>query len=130
MCLISLHDLYCDVFTDQKPTLKDQEPRLKELQKYVIPHVGPKWEDLGIELELDDDDQLLDEIKRDRRGDEEKCCLDVVRKWLQGAGPVEPRTWRKLLECLREIDATDAINSIEANILTGRYLRLIILFAH
>ena len=102
----------------------DQRPKLKDLNKYVIPHVGPKWEDLGIELELDGDGQLLDEIKRDRRGDEEKCCLDVVKKWLQGAG-VGPKTWRKLLECLREIAATNAINTIEANILTGWFPNLI-----
>ena len=95
-----------------------QKPTLKALQKYVVPHATPKWEDLGIELELDEDGQLLDDIKKERGKDEAKCCLDVLKKWLQGAG-VEPKTWGTLIHCLREIEAQEAVESIEENVLKG-----------
>ena len=96
--------------------IDQQKPTLKEVQKYVIRHVAPKWEDLGIELNLDDDGTLIDSIRKERGGDEAKCCLDVLKAWLQGKGE-EPKTWRTLINCLREIEAEEAIRSIEENIL-------------
>ena len=93
-----------------------QKPTLKEVQKYVVHHVAPKWEDLGIELNLDDDGTLMDSIRKERGKDEAKCCLDVLKAWLQGKGE-EPKTWRTLVGCLREIKAEEAIRSIEENIL-------------
>ena len=69
-----------------------------------------------MELNLDDDGTLIDSISEKRGGDETKCCLDVLKAWLQGKGE-EPKTWRTLVGCLREIKAEDAVRSIEENIL-------------
>ena len=94
-----------------------QKPTLKEVRDYVVPHVSSgKWEYLGIELDLDDDGTLVDHIRKERGGDEAKCCLDVLKAWLQGKG-VEPKTWRTLVGCLRKIEAKEAVRSIEENIL-------------
>ena len=105
--------------------MDQQKPTLKELQKSVIHHVAPKWEDLGIQLSLDDDGSLIDSISEKRGRDEAKCCLDVLKAWLQGKGE-EPKTWRTLVDCLREIKAEEAIRSIEKDILkvTGKYLAI------
>ncbi len=79
------------------------------------------WEDLGIELELDEDGSILDKILREREGNQSKCCLDVVKAWLQGAG-VGPKTWGTVLESLGAISGGEgAITSIQENILNGRY---------
>ena len=85
----------------------------------MIPLAAPKWEELGIELEVvDDNGRLIDKIKAERGNDEKKCCLDVVKPWLQGAG-MEPKTWGVLVACLKDIDAGDAVQSIEENIIKG-----------
>lgn len=86
------------------------------MKKHVIGFAAHQWEDLGIELNIDDNGSKLDEIKKERRGDEAKCCLDVLKAWLQGAGE-EPKTWEVLLNCLREIGANEAVQSIERNVL-------------
>ena len=85
----------------------------------MVHHVATKWEELGIELDLDEDGRLLDSISERRGGDEAKCCLDVLKAWLQGKGE-EPKTWRTLVDCLREIrtdECHEAIKSIEENLL-------------
>ena len=74
------------------------------------------WEDLGIELNLDEDGQLIDSIVEERAKDESKCCLDVLKIWLQGKGE-EPKTYEVLIRCLREVGAEGAIESIHKNIL-------------
>ena len=97
----------------------DRKPTIKELQNHVVRHVASKWEELGIQLNLDDDGSICDSISEKRGGDEAKCCLDVLKTWLQGKGE-EPKTWRTLVDCLREIKAEEgeeAIRSIEDNVL-------------
>ena len=92
--------------------MDQQKPTLKELQKCVVHQIALKWEDLGIQLNLDDDGTLINSISKNRGGDAAKCCLDVLKVWLQGRGE-EPKTWRTLVDCLREIKAEEAIRSIE-----------------
>ncbi len=99
----------------------DRKPTLKEIQKFVVPHALEIWEELGIELELDDDGAILDRIRQARNRLESKCCLDVLKEWLRGAG-VEPKTWRNLLKCLEAMShpaAERAIAAIGENILDG-----------
>ena len=70
---------------------------------------------MGIQLNLDDDGSICDSISKKRDGNEVKCCLDVLKAWLQGKGE-EPKTWKTLVDCLREIKAEEgeeAIRSIE-----------------
>ena len=71
---------------------------------------------MGIQLNLDDDGSICDSISEKRGGDEAKCCLDVLKAWLQGKGE-EPKTWRTLVDCLREMKAEETIRPIEENIL-------------
>ena len=75
--------MYCSTGqrSSQIPTLN-----LKELKKHVIGFAAHQWEDLGIELNIDDNGSKLDEIKKERRGDEAKCCLDVLKAWLHAGG--------------------------------------------
>ncbi len=101
----------------------DRKPTLKEIQKFVVPHASEVWEELGIELELDDDGAILDRIRQARNRLDSKCCLDVLKAWLQGAG-VEPKTWRNLLKCLEAMShpaAERAIAAIGGNIFGGEY---------
>ena len=98
----------------------DHKPNLKELWKYLIPHASGIWEDLGIELNRDEDGTILDKIRRERGDNESKCCLDVVKAWLQGAGE-EPKTWKTLMDCMREIQGAEAaITSIQSYIVDGK----------
>lgn len=113
--------------TDRADTAKatylptDREPTLKEIQRYVVPGASEVWEELGIELELDDDGTIVDQIRQERGGNKAKCCLDVVKTWRKGTG-MEPKTWGTLLKCLRAVSGAEAaITSIQENIFDGMF---------
>ena len=88
----------------------------------MVYHVAPKWKELGLQFNLDDDGSIVHSINETCGGDEEKCCLYILNSWLDGKVK-EPKTWRTLMGYLREIGAEETIKSIEKNILksTGMY---------
>ena len=52
--------------------IKLDRPQLRDLLNHIIPEVSPKWYDLGIELNIDDN--KLEEIKHDNCDDSRTCC--------------------------------------------------------
>ena len=91
--------------------------KLSELLKYVKPYAAGKWEEIGIALELFDDDidgEILADIKRS--GDQTQCFIATMRLWLKTK--LSEATWEALLVCLRDIPGLQkAVESIEDNIL-------------
>ena len=107
--------LQCTFVADSKPTIK-------QLKKWVIPRVGHKWHNLGF--------QLLDHVKAKRlstsKGGNQKCCLEVLRVWLDG----NPDTnWYPLVEALesKSVQLNEVAGDIR-NMFTGTYMNFMVTF--
>ena len=70
-------------------------------------HGLSKWEELGIELQIDY--SLLDSIDRDNSGDAEKCKQAMLHCWLQSGRA----TKSSLVAALGEIGEDDMAAKIE-----------------
>ena len=74
-----------------------QKFRLREMISY-------KWRDLGILTKLTPSG--LENISEKNRGDSEKCCQDVLDKWLENPPKGYPNTWSGLIELLDDCRLT------------------------
>ena len=83
------------------PQLPQQRsvPTLKLLQRELY-KVADKWEDIGIQLDIDDD--LLDKVKLDNHGDSKNCLRGMLRIWLKRESP-QP-SWTDLAEGLEYLE--------------------------
>lgn len=54
---------------------------------------------MGLALDFDDSD--LNNIERDK-GNVEDCCMELMRRWLQGIVRTTPVTWETLLEAMED----------------------------
>ena len=121
MLLFTLH-----VHTPHKQCHVDCTPTLNELKVLksasggkekitVIKCLAPKWTDLGDLLAFDGVGKKLDEIEEKYPGDPEACCRAMFIHWLKGNG-VQPCTWSKLIELLKDCEQEKLANEIEAAI--------------
>ena len=72
--------------------------------------VSNKWEDIGIQLEIDDGQ--LSQIKIDNAGDSRACLREMLRVWLRRAKP--PPSWSELADSLDVEDYGDIASQIRA----------------
>lgn len=95
----------------------DHKPKLRDLQGSVIldPLACSKWEKVGIELKLADEDDgaALDEIA-DKFSEDDKRLLEVLKKWLRSSQAGV--TWRCLLETLKKLELHGAVAGVESHI--------------
>ena len=89
-----------------------KEPVLRDLQRYVMPHIESDWESLCIELNFDKNGEVLDAIKKECGSNSKASCREVLRHWVKGEGE-GPHTWGKMVECLKMIGASGAVNAIK-----------------
>ena len=68
-----------------------------------------KWYDIGLEL-LDSDNGALDVIKGNYPNDNEKCCTEMFKKWLQRR---PDDSWYQLTEALTNVDLITVTKNIE-----------------
>ena len=59
------------------------KPSLKDLSNHVVPEVGHKWYNLGVQLFDDKDLKVLTSIEVDYRGDVDACCTKMCERWLE-----------------------------------------------
>ena len=77
-----------------------QQPTLRLLQRRLY-KVADKWEDIGIQLDVDID--LLEKVKSKSDGDSKKCLREMLKVLMKTKG-LQP-SWSELvdaLECLEE----------------------------
>ena len=74
-------------------------PTLKLLQKELY-KIADKWEDIGIQLDIDDD--LLGKVKSDNHGDSKNCLREMLRIWVKKVDP-QP-SWTDLAEALKVLE--------------------------
>ena len=88
-------------------------PTIGELKKYVRTFVGDKWEELAVELGLDEDEESekkLKEIKKERKDNHSMASYDVLKLWLSSQNA--NRTWEGLKRALMAVGLVDAVKSI------------------
>ena len=71
-------------------------PKLRDLQKELYPRVANDWEDIGIQLDIEEG--KLKRIKSDNAGDSKACLREMLRTWLSRVDP--PPSWSAITEAL------------------------------
>ncbi|XP_065913178.1 uncharacterized protein [Dysidea avara] len=74
-------------------------PNAKDLHNFVIPYVGNKWYELGIQLLDANQESMLQSIGANHGHDVKKCCSETFNYWLQ----THPDgNWDQLVKALRK----------------------------
>lgn len=93
----------------------NDRPKIRELKDHVQKKIGDKWEEVAIELDLDDSEDdgsrsKLDDI-REKRGDNPKmAAYDVLTSWLNNKR--SKPTWGKLIKALSDAGLQEVEKSV------------------
>ena len=74
-----------------------QQPTLKQVHKELYNTVANKWEDIGIQLDIEDGE--LAKVKADHPGESGSCLREMLRIWLKKVQPCP--SWKDLVEALK-----------------------------
>ena len=80
------------------------EPKMSQLYKIVVPKIMAHWEKVAY-ISFHCDISKVDGIKAKEKGDPEKCCLELIKHWMQTE---KSKTWETLLKQLGEVDELTA----------------------
>ena len=72
------------------------KPKLKDLQKELYSKVANEWEDIGIQLDIEEGQ--LKQINADKGGDSKACLREMLRVWLSHVAP--PPSWSAMADAL------------------------------
>lgn len=73
-----------------------KEPTLKDLQKEFHTKVADLWEDIGIQLDIDEG--VLNKLKADNIGNTGNCLREMFKVWLTKCNPSP--AWSAIVEAL------------------------------
>ena len=114
ICLVCYTTGHCDSCAEYC-TLQ-----LKDLLRYAVPRVSSKWEEVGLQLDIEP--YVLETVKADH-SDVEARCKAMFQKWLhsgEGTGK-QPRTWESVLEAVRRAVGSEVYMNIEEHIVQGEF---------
>jgi len=95
-------------------------PKMKVLQKIVIPKIRAKWE--SVAYSMDYDLNTISAIERESR-DLQHCCQKLFTDWLTTSNGPTPKTWKTLLECIEDVEElTAALEEIKVGLVKGNEL--------
>ena len=69
--------------------------------KIVIPKVKAAWTYVAYSMQFEIED--VDGIEKDS-SDSAKSCEKLFKSWLATPKGITPKTWRTLLDCIRDVD--------------------------
>ena len=95
-------------YSRQSTSDESEKPTLKSALKVLQNKVSNKWEDIGIQLDIDDGQ--LSQIKTDNAGDSKACLREMLRAWLKRAYP--PPSWSEMIEALESQGNEDIASQI------------------
>ena len=78
-------------------------PELKALLTELRGKVADEWEDVGIQLDIDDG--KLKQINADKGGDSKACLREMLRVWLSRVAP--PPSWSAMADALNTLGHED-----------------------
>ncbi len=113
----------CSVLLRAFLSYTDEKPKRRDINRYVKPHAAGSWYDIGLELEVGDEDgQELDQIREKYGAADVTACFDaMIGKWLKETDSAK-LTWKTLIDSLKCYGITDAIQDVRENVLGGTYL--------
>ena len=76
-------------------TTGNERPTLRDVCRHVVPNYAHKWRYLGDQLHFDEAE--LEIIFSNFRNDSEKCCRDLMSRWLNKDSNA---TWDQLLTAI------------------------------
>ena len=76
-----------------------------DLIKIVIPKVKAEWTYVAYSMKFDIEDVVG--IEKDS-SDSAKSCEKIFKNWLSTSKGIIPKTWRTLLDCIRDVDELTA----------------------
>ena len=101
----------------RQSTLDESEKlilNLKNVQKELHIKVADEWEDIGIQLGIDDG--RLNQIKVDNASKSKTCFREMLRTWLNRVDP--PPSWSALADALETLG-----NEVVAAQITSKYCK-------
>ena len=93
--------------------------RLKDLVRCAVPRVAPKWDEVGLQLNIQP--YVLESIEANG-GDVVTRCKNVFSKWLNGetgTGDLQ-RTWESVLKAVKEAVGAEVCKNVEQCIVQGK----------
>ena len=86
------------------------KPKLKDLQRELYSRVANDWEDIGIQLDIEEGQ--LKQIKSDNAGECKKCLREMLRIWLSRVDP--PPSWSDIAEALEVLEHAELATNIRS----------------
>ena len=80
---------------------------MHSLIRMVIPKVSSEWEDLAYALQYKV--PTVKCIRNDHSGDSKTCCRTLFEDWLSTDNGAKPKTWKTLLDKLREVEMLKSV---------------------
>ena len=96
------------------------EPEMWKINQIVIPLIGTSWEVIAYSLEYRAEQVKM--IKSNCKGDSEECCRGLFVDWLNTSNGIGPKTWKTLLNTLKErvLEHAAAVEKIECLLLKDK----------
>ena len=104
-----IHLLYT-AYSRQSTYDESEKLTLKNIMRVLQNKVSNKWEDIGIQLEIEDGQ--LQQIGLDKAGDSKACLREMLRVWLRRVNP--PPSWSELADSLDVENYEDIASQIKA----------------
>ena len=77
------------------------EPNIADLVEFVVPNVAAHWEILAYFLGFDT--SRVHVIGEKCFKDTEKCCRELLIRWVSSNEGISPKTWEVLLKTMSDI---------------------------
>ena len=94
----------------------NDRPSHKLLNKYVTNQVAPYWQELGAQLLDEESVYKLKNIEKNYPNDVEKCCSEMLERWLETDSKA---SWNTLIGALGQINQNTLAAKIKMDILEG-----------
>ena len=100
--------------------LANSKPTKKKILDLVVPHVSPKWYELGVTLLKEEQESQLDVIQSNYSNDNKTCCREMFWYWLRSDPDAN---WYQLIECLKSpaVELYTLAAEIEKKFAAGMY---------
>ena len=93
------------------------EPKLKILNRVVIPKISAEWENVAHAMNYHLN--TISAIKKESHNLQDGC-QKLFKHWLTTSNGPTPKTWKTLLECIEDVeDLTAAVEEIKAELVKG-----------
>ena len=97
------------------------EPTMKNILKFVIPHITAKCDDLAYMMNYGPND--VETFKKDSQNVEE-CSKKMFINWLTSGHDPNPKTYQNLLNYIKEVnDLIVASEKIEEQLILGKAIK-------